>query len=62
MKNKGPDTHKNAQAGDRDENGKILGNERFRTDANDIGQFFKRITTDTDERSAVVMEAKGFYR
>jgi len=62
MKCIGLDIHKkHTQACVRDENGKTLGNERFRTDVADIGQFFKRMTTDTNEKLAVALEATGFY-
>jgi transposase len=45
----------------RGENRKVLGNKRFQTDVADIGRYFQRMTTDTDERLSFALEATGFY-
>lgn len=38
-----------------------MSNERIRADVADIGRFFERIGTKTNDVLAVVMEATGFY-
>ena len=43
-----------------DANGRLVCNERIRTDVRDIGHFFERIGTNDNELK-VVMEATGFY-
>lgn len=57
----GLDIHKkDTQACILDANGRLVCNERIRTDVADIGRFFERIETKDDDL-AVAMEATGFY-
>lgn len=57
----GLDIHKkDTQACVLDANGKLVCNDRIRTDVTDIGHFFERIEMKDDELK-VVMEATGFY-
>jgi len=58
----GLDIHKKfTQACVLDSNGRFVCNERIRTDVTDIGHWFERIETITNDELVVAMEATGFY-
>lgn len=58
----GLDIHKKfTQACVVDSNGRLVCNERIPTDVRDIGHFFERIETRTNDILAVALEATGFY-
>ena len=58
----GLDIHKKfTQACVIDSNGRSVCNERIPTDVADIGRFFERIETRTNDELAVALEATGFY-
>ena len=58
----GLDIHKKfTQACVLDANGRLVCNDRIRTDVHDIGHWFERMETRTNDELAVALEATGFY-